>query len=510
MEPMEARTDAETKDGVKQPSTSEKEHMPDEAGKSVLPEGLEASARSHEEEDNDDALLAELEEWRQKVQQQRHTVAKSENERTRIREEVARLKQQVDSLTSEREHLLKGGALEDAEEKQKELEAKLLSVREEKADIEASIAQQEQELAAARSAAAAAAESANASAEKLAKEEKRLHLQRQEVEGAEAYALAAEERLQSMVAVEEVQDREREAKQCREALASVDKEARQLRLALADALSSGTDLSTAKRELEVLRDSQEAAAQRAKALEGVNMQLERRIAQVEEEIQRLKKGTVDLRSEGDLMKEVIISQSEQLLRKVEDLTEEEKVADEDRRQLLATAARLAEEVEVAETRIARQSDLEEQSKKLDAAQLTLSAEVERLRRTNDALCQQVLGPDGEGPFAGVLSEGSMLDGEEDLAIRDDIGRLVRGQLLLSTQAGSMQADAAALALRLQQLLAEREEAFWVDASGSQTTSPPWSEQEMAVLAICWPSTMQRHVATERLAQAKGSRKALQQ
>ena len=32
----------------------------------------------------------------------------------------------------------------------------------------------------------------------------------------------------------------------------------------------------------------------------------------------------------------------------------------------------------------------------------LGAEVERLRRTNDALCQQVLGPDGE---AGVAKEG---------------------------------------------------------------------------------------------------------
>ena len=36
-------------------------------------------------------------------------------------------------------------------------------------------------------------------------------------------------------------------------MVSVDKETRQLRLALADALSSGTDLSVAKRELDILR-----------------------------------------------------------------------------------------------------------------------------------------------------------------------------------------------------------------------------------------------------------------
>ncbi|CAE7293088.1 unnamed protein product [Symbiodinium necroappetens] len=147
---------------------------------------------------------------------------------------------------------------------------------------------------------------------------------------------------------------------------------------------------------------------------------------------------------------------------VEDLTAEEKLAAEDRRHLLERAARLASEVERAEARIAQQSELEDQCAQLDAAQQTLSAEVERLRRTNDALCQQVLGSDGEGPFAGALQEVSLLDGEEDQAMRDEIGRLVRGQLLITSQSGSVKGDAAALALRLQQLLAEREEAFWVE------------------------------------------------
>ena len=51
----------------------------------------------------------------------------------------------------------------------------------------------------------------------------------------------------------------------REALVSVDKEARQLRLALADALASGTDLSMAKGELAVLREAQSAATERLQA-----------------------------------------------------------------------------------------------------------------------------------------------------------------------------------------------------------------------------------------------------
>eukprot|EP00435_Cladocopium_sp_Y103_P015609 s2626_g3.t2 len=298
--------------------------------------------------------------------------------------------------------------------------------------------------------------------EPSSEQESRLDKQRQSLAAAEAAVAAAEKRLETMVSVEEVQRCEKEARAYREALVSVDKEARQLRLALAEALSSGTDLSMAKRELQVLRDAQEAASQRVQALESVNEQLEKRIAQVEAEIATLKKGTVDLRSEEDLMREVIVSQSEQLLRRVEDLTAEEQLAAEDRRQLLATAAQLAAEVEKAEARVARQAELEDQCNQLDAAQQTLSAEVERLRRTNDALCQQVLGPDGEGPFAGALQQVSVLDGEEDQSIRDEIGRLVRGQLLLTSQAGSVKGDAAALALRLQQLLAEREEAFWVE------------------------------------------------
>ncbi|CAJ1403607.1 unnamed protein product [Effrenium voratum] len=410
--------------------------------------GQEDSAESPRNEEE-----AELAEWQHKVAAQRENIAQSERERGELRAEVERLQQAVASLTSERDRLLRGGAARDAEDKNRELEAKLESLREEKTEIESGLAQQEAELAQARRLAAQAAESGDAAAEELREEEARLEKQQQSVAAAEAAAAAAEQRLQSMVSVEEVQRCEKEAKSYREALVSVDKEARQLRLALADALSSGTDLSMAKRELEVLRDAQEAASQRVKALESVNDQLENRIAQVEGEIASLRKGTVDLRSEEDLMREVIVSQSEQLLRRVEDLTAEEKLAAEDRRQLLATAAQLADEVEKAEERVARHSELEEQCIQLDAAQQTLSAEVERLRRTNDALCQQVLGSDGEV---------SVLDGEEDQAIRDEIGRLVRGQLLLTSQAGSVKADAAALALRLQQLLAEREEAFWVE------------------------------------------------
>eukprot|EP00930_Biecheleria_cincta_P006243 TRINITY_DN107227_c0_g1_i1.p1 TRINITY_DN107227_c0_g1~~TRINITY_DN107227_c0_g1_i1.p1 ORF type:complete len:498 (-),score=156.18 TRINITY_DN107227_c0_g1_i1:54-1547(-) len=413
--------------------------------------------------DTDDAaLLAELEVWRQKVQEQRKLIAQSDVVRGELRSSVEKLQKREAELTAERERLVRGGAAEEAKQRHEELQVKLETLKKEKAKVEEGLAQQEDALIYARQAAASAAETANAAAAQLSEEEAKLEKLRKAAEEAEASAAAAEKRLESMVSVEEVQRCEKESQEFREALVSVDKETRQIRLALADALSSATDLSMAKRELEILRESQEAASQRVRDLEKVNAQLETRIAQIQSDIAALKKGTVDLRSEEDLMREVIVTQNEQLLRKVEDLTDEEKIAEEDRRQLLATAARLTAEVESAEARIARASDLEAQSKKLDEAQRTLSAEVERLRRTNNALCQQVLGVDGEGPLAGVLEQGVMLESEQDQAIRDEINRLVRGQPLLTVQAGSIQADAAALALRLQQMLAEREEAFWVE------------------------------------------------
>merc|ERR1712190_5153 len=83
--------------------------------------------------------------------------------------------------------------------------------------------------------------------------------------------------------------------------------------------------------------------------------------------------------------------------------------------------------------------------------------------TNEALCQQVLDVDGE--FSGALSpKASFVGGVDDAAeaIREEIGRLLHGKPLLITEGGGVRADAATLALRLQQLLAEREEAFWME------------------------------------------------
>merc|ERR1712078_517661 len=138
------------------------------------------------------------------------------------------------------------------------------------------------------------------------------------------------------------------------------------------------------------------------------------------------------------MREVIVQQNNELLRKVEDLTEERKTADADRRQLLATTAELLAQVDSAESRIARRSQLEADCASIEANEGTLTSEVERLRRTNLALAQQIFGEDGDGPYAGVLAIPFNCD--VDRTLYDEVSRLLRGQPLLTTSGGSIQAD----------------------------------------------------------------------
>jgi len=219
-------------------------------------------------------------------------------------------------------------------------------------------------------------------------------------------------------------------------------------------------MKTSMRELGVLRESAASSAERVQALEQLNNTLRNKIEDMRGEIVNLQKGAVDLHSERELMRQVIVEQSETLVRRVENLTDERKTADDDRKQLLATAADLLGQVEGAESRLAKRSDLENDCCRFEACRETLAIEVERLSRTNDALCQQVFGEDGDGPHAGALS--ATYDVGDGGGIQDEVRRLVRGQLLQTIQSGSVQADASMLSLRLQQTLAEREEAFWVE------------------------------------------------
>lgn len=67
-------------------------------------------------------------------------------------------------------------------------------------------------------------------------------------------------------------------------------------------------LPTLLQEFGVLKESAAVATRRVKALEEFNEQVECRISQLQTDIVVLRKGTVDLKSEGELMQEVMQQQ----------------------------------------------------------------------------------------------------------------------------------------------------------------------------------------------------------
>jgi len=340
------------------------------------------------------------------------------------------------------------------------LAQKLLDLEGAQSSLQRGLAQGEIDLAAAIDAVAAAGQRTAAGLVELEDADKERAVLDAKLREEEQSALAAEEHLTQMVAVDEVHKHEAECRRCREELKNQDKEARQFRVALAEALSTGTDLPNTMQELTLLKESTSAANARVQSLQELNEQIQTRIADIEKQNSRLRKGAFDLQNESELMRDVIMQQNDELLRKVDDLTEERKTADADRKQLLSATADLMSEVDSAEARIAQRPKKEIECARIQANQETVTSEVERLRRTNLALAQQIFGEDGDGPFAGVLqppfgSEGELRN------LYDEVSRLLRGQPLQSAH-GSLQADSAALSLRVQQVLAEREEAFWLE------------------------------------------------
>merc|ERR1719253_149771 len=125
-----------------------------------------------------------------------------------------------------------------------------------------------------------------------------------------------------MVTVEQLHKHEADGREWAEALRTSEREARQLRVALAEALSSGTDLPNTMQELTLLKQSTVAATNRVQSLEDVNKQIHLRIVEINEQNRKLRKNQFDVQNESDLMREVIVEQNETLLRKVDDLTEE--------------------------------------------------------------------------------------------------------------------------------------------------------------------------------------------
>merc|ERR1739838_1303535 len=101
------------------------------------------------------------------------------------------------------------------------------------------------------------------------------------------------------------------------------------------------------------------------------------------------------------MKDVFLQQSDDLVRRVVNLTEEKETADTDRKQLIDITGELFSQVDSAEARIARRPDMELNCQRLQAGRETLDQEDTTLRRSNAALCQQVLSEDSETALSGA-------------------------------------------------------------------------------------------------------------
>ncbi|CAK0850739.1 unnamed protein product [Prorocentrum cordatum] len=356
---------------------------------------LPALARPARERLGDQAAAAaELAEWRQLALQQREELQRNGQLRTELRTDAEALQKQLGALGAERERLSSGGAAVDAEVHVCNLQAQLAQTRARQIAGARELERLEAELGEARAAAAEAAASAEAGAAELGEAEReRAGLEAETRNAEDDIARATEERLAGMVSTEEIQRREAESERSREAIREAVRE-----LQTVAAGSRGRPL---QRRRPAKRSDGAAGAARVRRgrdqgrqpLEDFNAQLEGRIKQLEEEIAQLRTGAVDLASEEELLREAVVQQSETSLRRVEDLTDERKTADADRRQLLATAAELLGQVDAAETRVGRRESLESQCKRYEDDSQVLSSEVERYQRTNDALCQQVFGED---------------------------------------------------------------------------------------------------------------------
>lgn len=142
------------------------------------------------------------------------------------------------------------------------------------------------------------------------------------------------------------------------------------------------------------------------------------------------------------MREVLVSQNETFLKKIDDLTEDRKAAQADRHKLLQECADLQEQIESMREREARLNGLEGTNRRLEAERQALAAEVERLRATNTALCAQVFGE---------MAPSS--DGDEAM-------QMMQGKRPMSSEGGTVAEDSLAMVLQLQKRLGDAQDKHW--------------------------------------------------
>lgn len=153
--------------------------------------------------------------------------------------------------------------------------------------------------------------------------------------------------------------------------------------------------------------------QRIQHLERVNGTLEAKLKVLVERNAYLQSGALDLQDEGKTMREVLMHKNEQFLKRLDELTDERKAVKADREKLLTECVDLQGDLENLRTREKELLPFEGLHRRLEAERQALSAEVERLRATNTALCAQVFGEEQND------AEERMTRGSEDGVVAED-------------------------------------------------------------------------------------------
>lgn len=229
-------------------------------------------------------------------------------------------------------------------------------------------------------------------------------------QAAETRFNAASEAAQSLIAADTLDRATSENERLKLRRQQTEDETSELRQALLDSWAARSDadvdvsnpkavtqdLNNVEEELEWLaKVQQENAAElrRSQRLEREEATLLKRVKELSEEKAALQSAKVDMGSSGCTLREAIASQSEGWLRRVDDLGQQRKMADQDRAKLLTECADLQARLNEISPKLSVVADLEEKHLKAKNMKRNLAEDGLRLQNINAALGVLLLGED---------------------------------------------------------------------------------------------------------------------
>mmetsp|Transcript_82991 Transcript_82991/g.189565 ORF Transcript_82991/g.189565 Transcript_82991/m.189565 type:complete len:270 (+) Transcript_82991:96-905(+) len=235
-------------------------------------------------------------------------------------------------------------------------------------------------------------------------------------------------------------------------------------------------------------------ASRLEAAERVRSALESRNASLMQENADLKSRLVDLKAEGEALREVLGSQGESYLSKVSDLQAAVAALTEDRTRFTQDQLSLQEEVKRMKGELGERKNDQGRCLRLEAERQALTKEVERLRASNSALAQQLMGDDvgldhsGGDPEAAQLLQGYPLMGGEDSDTTDSERNLPQELAIIARlqkrciEFGEEKEELAERMEALERRLAAQSAAGLSSLGSAPSPAPPKPAEEVAPAA----------------------------